>query len=304
MKFFLAAFGVSAAFLCASLPTHASTACPTDAGASAKTPVVRVATAGGPAYGAMQYPRTVKLAPKQVALTFDDGPNPETTPQILDILDRHCVKATFFMVGIYAERHPEIVRDVAARGHTIGTHTWSHPNNMRHLSAANAQREIRRGFDAVETALSSAPAEQRERLAPFFRFPGLNDSKPLIDWLGKRNVATLSCEFGSDDWRPISAAEVKRRSLRNIASVGQGIIILHDTKPRTAAMLSSFIVELRARGYEIVQLAPEDGAREMAAAAPDPLLRPVYRAEAEPQAQSAALEPVLKPSLEPQGELR
>lgn len=303
VKSILATLGLGTALFCASLPAHAAT-CPTDAGASAETQVINVATAGGPAYGAMQYPATVKLAPKQVALTFDDGPNPETTPLILDILDRHCVKATFFMVGIYAERHPEIVREVAARGHTIGSHTWSHPTNMRHLSPAAARREIRRGFDAIESALASAPAEQRERLAPFFRFPGLNDSKALIDWLGKRNIATLSCEFGSDDWRSIPPAEVKRRSLRNIASVGQGILILHDTKPRTAAMLSAFIIELRNRGYEIVQLVPEAGAREMAAAAPDPLLRPIYRAAAEPQAQSATIESALKPSLEPQRELR
>ncbi|MGA0619613.1 polysaccharide deacetylase family protein, partial [Ligilactobacillus salivarius] len=91
-----------------------------------------------PALGAMQYPQTAPLAARQVAFTFDDGPNPDTTPLILDILDRHCVKATFFIIGIYAERHPEIVRDIAARGHTIGTHTWSHPNNLRHLPLANA----------------------------------------------------------------------------------------------------------------------------------------------------------------------
>ena len=303
MKIFIAAFGLSAVLLCAGLPAHAVT-CPSDTAAGAETPVIHVATAGGPAYGNMQYPLTVKLAPKQVAFTFDDGPNPETTPQILDILDRHCVKATFFMVGIHAERHPEIVREVAARGHTIGNHTWSHPNNLRQLSPGAAEREIRRGFEAIESALASAPEEHREQLAPFFRFPGLNDSKTLISWLGKRNVATLSCEFGSDDWRPIDAAEVKRRSLRNIASVGQGIVIMHDTKPRTAAMLSSFIVELRIRGYEIVQLAPEAGAREIAAAAPDPLLRPARRAQAEPRAQSAALDTLTIPSLERQEELR
>lgn len=304
MKRVIAASCLLVASAFGSLPLAASPACPDDTTGPAATPVVHVATAGGPAYGAMQYARTVKLQPKQVALTFDDGPAPETTLQILDILDRHCVKATFFMVGIYAERHPEIVREVAARGHTIGAHTWSHPNNLRHLSLASAKREIRRGFDAIADALAVAPEEQRELLVPFFRFPGLNDSKPLIAWLGERNIATLSCEFGSDDWRRISSWEVKRRSIRNIASVGQGILILHDTKPRTAAMLSSFILDLRARGYEFVQLVPEAGARELAAAAPDPLLRPVRRADADPLAYSAALESVLKPSLEQHGELR
>jgi peptidoglycan/xylan/chitin deacetylase (PgdA/CDA1 family) len=304
VKAVFAAIGLCAALLCASLPAHASAACPADRGAPAETPAIPVPTAGGPAYGTMQYPLTVELAPRQVALTFDDGPDPATTLQILDTLDRHCVKAVFFMVGIYAERHPEIVREVAARGHTIGSHTWSHPNNLRQLSLTAAKREIRRGFDAIETALASAPDEQRDRLAPFFRFPGLNDSKALIAWLGDRNIATLSCEFGSDDWRRISPWEVKRRSLRNIASVGQGILILHDTKPRTAAMLSDFIVELRAAGYELVQLVPEEGAHELAAAAPDPLLRPKRRAGANPAEQSASIDSLTIPSLERQAELR
>ncbi len=292
-----------AVFLGASLSAQAETmACATDASAPAETPVVRVLTEGGPAYGGLQYSNSVKLGPKQVALTFDDGPDPETTGRILDILDRHCVKATFFMVGIYAEKHPEIVRDVAARGHTIGTHSWSHPNNLRQFSLASAQSQIRRGFDAVEAALAGAPPEDRERLAPFFRFPGLNDSGYLISWLGQRNIATFSCEFGADDWKAISSAEVQRRALRNIAYVGRGVLILHDTKPRTADMLSSFIVAMRRQGYSFVQLAPQEGARELATAAADPLIRPVRKAEKDEPVTT--LGAVLKPSLEPETLLR
>ena len=258
--------------------------------------LVAVPAKGGPAYGGMQYARSAGLGPKEVALTFDDGPNPETTPAILDILDRHCVKATFFMVGIHAQKHPEIVREVAARGHTIGTHTWSHPNNLRHFSLESARRQIRQGFAAVELALATAPEEDRDRLAPFFRFPGLNDSKPLMAWLGERNIATLSCEFGADDWRSISAAQVRTRALRNIASVGRGILILHDTKPRTAEMLSSLIAALRADGYSFAQLVPEEGARELAAASRDPLIGAVRRVDIRDEEPETA---VLKPSLEP-----
>ena len=294
MKAVLAVASVLIALLCAGLPAHAD-----ENVCEKRTPVLTVPTKGGPTYGGMQYPRSVGLGPREVALTFDDGPNPETTPLILDILDRHCVKATFFMVGIYAQMHPEIVREVAARGHTIGTHTWSHPNNLRHYSLANAERQIRHGFAAVEAALATAPAADRERLAPFFRFPGLNDSKALIQWLGERNIATFSCEFGADDWKSISSAQVRIRALRNIAYVGRGILILHDTKPRTAAMLSSLIEALRADGYSFVQLAPEEGARELAAAASDPLIRPVRRAET-PQDEPETTLGALKPSLEPE----
>lgn len=299
MKTILVAASFAAALLCASFPARAEAAA-----CENETAIVAVPTEGGPAYGGMQYPRSAGLAPKQIALTFDDGPNPETTPLILDILDRHCVKATFFMVGIYAEKHPEIVREVAARGHTIGTHTWSHPNNLRHYSAANAERQIRHGFDAVEAALAPAPEEDRERLAPFFRFPGLNDSSKLIRWLGQRNIATFSCEFGADDWKSISSTQVRIRALRNIAYVGRGILILHDTKPRTAAMLASLIETLRADGYSFAQLVPEQGARDLAATASDPLIRRVRRAEAPDATEKTTLGAALKPSLEPETALQ
>jgi peptidoglycan/xylan/chitin deacetylase (PgdA/CDA1 family) len=284
-----AAIGAALLFA-ASNASASNSACHTDSAGPAATRIVAVPTTGGPAYGNMQYRQTVPLGPKEVALTFDDGPDPETTRRVLDILDRHCIKATFFMVGYYAEKHPEIVREVAARGHVIGTHTWLHPNSLRRYSLAQAQREIRRGFEAVEAALASAPAKDRKRLAPFFRFPGLNDSAALIRWLGVRHVATFSCEFGADDWKPIGSAEVRRRAIRNIASVGRGILILHDTKPRTADMLSSFITTMRDQGYSFVQLAPEAESRKRAAAAPGALIGAV-----EPIAV-ADVEPVLEPN--------
>ncbi len=267
-----------AALLLAPAIAHAQTttpaadqACPTDALAPAHTPTVALDTRGGPTYGTMQYRNGATLGRKEIALTFDDGPNPDTTPRILDILDRHCIKATFFMVGIYAQARPDLVREVAARGHYIGTHTWTH-RNLRHLSLAEAKREITRAFNAVETALASAPPESQDRLAPFFRFPGLNDKKALISWLATHDIATVSCEFGADDWLRIGKAEVYRRGLRNIAEIGSGILILHDTKPHTADMLSDFIVTLEKRGYRFVQIVPDRKARELAAAAPGSLI--------------------------------
>ena len=252
---------------------HAATAC--------KQPErkAEIATRGGPAYGTLQYHRMAPLKKKEVALTFDDGPDPRTTPRVLDILDANCIKATFFLVGYYAERHPEIVREIAARGHVIGTHTWSHPNNLRHLSLAAARRQIRRGFAAVDKALATAPAADRRQLAPFFRVPGLKDSKSLMAWLGARNIATISCEFGADDWKRISARQVRHRAIRNINSVGRGVIILHDTKPHTAAALPGIIADLRNQGYRFVQLAPAPGARQLAASAPDALISPVMIAK-------------------------
>lgn len=252
------------------LPSVVET-CRPDASTPLPAPTVTLPTRGGPTYGTMQYRHGMALGPKEIALTFDDGPDPETTLRILDILDRHCIKATFFMVGIYAQARPDLVREVAARGHIIGTHTWTH-QNLRRLPLASAKREITKGFLAVETALASAPPEQQARLAPFFRFPGLNDKKSLIDWLGAHNIATVSCEFGADDWLRIGPAEVYRRALRNIDEVGRGILILHDTKPHTADMLAKLIVTLEKRGYRFVQIVPDRKARELAAATPGGLI--------------------------------
>jgi len=248
------------------LPTEA--ACPTDPLAPAVTPRVAIDTRGGPTIGTMQYRNGGGLKHKEIALTFDDGPNPDVTPRILDILDKHCIKATFFMVGIYAEARPDLVREVARRGHIIGTHTWSHPNNLRHLSTYNAKRQITRGFTAVKTALAGTPPSSRAALAPFFRFPGLNDKKSLIAWLGEHNIATISCTFGADDWKHISANQVYTRGLREIDREGRGILILHDTKAHTADMLSRFIVTLEKRGYHFVQLAPKSTMPTLADATP------------------------------------
>ncbi len=221
------------------------------------TPKVFIDTTGGPTIGTMQYANGAGLKHKEIALTFDDGPNPDVTPRILDILDKHCIKATFFLVGIYAQARPDLVREIARRGHIIGTHTWSHPDNLRHLSLKAAKSQITRGFAAAHNALENAPYEERQALAPFFRFPGLNDNKKLIAWLGAQDIAIMSCSFGADDWKPISANSIYRRGLSAIESEGRGILILHDTKSRTADMLSNFIVTLEKRGYRFVQLAPK-----------------------------------------------
>ncbi|WP_273827979.1 polysaccharide deacetylase family protein, partial [Providencia rettgeri] len=73
------------------------------------------------------------LEPKEVILTFDDGPLPAITRSVLDTLDQFCTKATFFEIGEMAIAYPSTVKSVLARGHTVGTHTWSHPLNLRHL---------------------------------------------------------------------------------------------------------------------------------------------------------------------------
>lgn len=294
--------GLILTLLCTSMAAQASElTCPTDAHGPARTPGLILPSEQGPAYGTMQYRLgAAGFAPKQIALTFDDGPDPETTPRVLAILDQHCIKATFFLVGLYAEKHPDLVRLIAAHGHTIGTHSFTHPN-LRHLSFAAATREITRGFSAAETALAIAPPGDQARLAPFFRFPGLNDKTSLRGWLGERNIATVSCDFGADDWKRINANQVYARALKNIDLIGRGILILHDTKPHTADMLSRLIVTLRARGYTFVQLLPTPEARTRAAEVPGALLHEVPILA---QGETSTAVDASSPSLEPTHPLR
>jgi peptidoglycan/xylan/chitin deacetylase (PgdA/CDA1 family) len=253
--------------------------CPGDPLAPAATPVVEIDNrprADGTAnrFGALQYPRT-PLKAGDIALTIDDGPDPARHDEVLKILDQHCLKATFFFVGRYASARPDLVRETAARGHVIGSHSLSHPRNLRRLSQAGEAAQIRGGFSAVEAALAPGPADQRRRLAPFFRFPGLNDGRWMLSWLGARNIAVFSSDFGDDDWRGISSAEIKRRALLEANQSGGGVLIFHETRPNAVAELSDLIEEFERRGYHFVLIAPTPDARERAEAAPDPLIHPV-----------------------------
>ena len=138
---------------------------------------ITVDTAGGPLFGSQQYADADILGPQEVVLTFDDGPWPVHTPAVLAALAQHCTKATFFPIGKHALLHPEILKEIAAAGHTIGGHTWSHPY-LSHLTPDAAVDEIEKGFSAIKVALggtSPAPSfvslfltiqKQRSRIWP------------------------------------------------------------------------------------------------------------------------------------------
>ena len=105
-----------------------------------------------PRVGLKNFPQTLPLRDHEVVLTFDDGPWPPTTPKVLAALARECVHATFFLIGKPASEHPELARRIAAAGHTIGYHTWTHFSLMR-MPPSDAAEQIDRGISAVEMAL-------------------------------------------------------------------------------------------------------------------------------------------------------
>lgn len=223
-------------------------------------------------YGSIQHDRT-PLPPKAIALTFDDGPSPLYNSRVLDILDERGIKATFFFVGRYVRQHPEQVREVVRRGHNVASHSWSHPTRLRHWTHAAQVSEVRKSYAALEAALADAPAEERARLEPMFRFPGLGEGPYLAGWLNQRGILVVSAEAGTDDWRGYSAGSITRITLNAMESGQGGVLILHETRPEMIQALPGLLDELTARGFTFVQITAGPEGREQALAAEDAVLK-------------------------------
>jgi peptidoglycan/xylan/chitin deacetylase (PgdA/CDA1 family) len=231
--------------------TSAKADCPGNPDALGIERVITVDPNEHPRVGSMQYPETLPLNDKEVVLTFDDGPIPLYTNRILGALAAECVKATFFMVGRQAHAYPAEVRKVYNEGHTVGSHSETHPLIFTRLSTGAAEQEIDQGIASVSAALGDPRA-----LAPFFRFPGLGRSRAIESYLSSHGIMTWSADFPADDWTHISGQEVMRRALERLEHRGKGILLLHDIQPATALMLPQLLRELKARGYHIVQVVP------------------------------------------------
>jgi peptidoglycan/xylan/chitin deacetylase (PgdA/CDA1 family) len=191
------------------------------------------------------------LARGEVVLTFDDGPMPGKTPDILKALDRRGVKATFLMVGQMANSYPDLVRQVAAHGHTIGTHTQSH-SNLVSMPFDRAVAQIDRGRHSIASALGPS----RSRIAPFFRFPYLASTAALSRHLAMRSIVVIDPSVDSKDYFVSSPDQVRSRTIAALQSKGSGIVLFHDIHSRTASMLPKFLDDLHARGFKVVHLVP------------------------------------------------
>jgi peptidoglycan/xylan/chitin deacetylase (PgdA/CDA1 family) len=210
--------------------------------------VVEIDTTGGPGFGFEHFKQFDFLADKEVVLTFDDGPWPSNTPAVLKALADECTKAVFFPIGKHATYHPEILRQVAAAGHTVGAHTWSHANlNSKKMTEQLAKDEVEKGFSAVKLALGAAPS-------PFFRFPELQHGPAAMAYLGTRNVAVLSCDLDSFDFRAKDAAQIVYTVMTKLDKQGKGIILMHDFQKHTAEALPTLLGRLKAGGYKVVQM--------------------------------------------------
>jgi peptidoglycan-N-acetylglucosamine deacetylase len=232
-------------------------------------PAIAAAAAGVVAYSGM-YPRAQLFgptvcrtnAPRKLAITFDDGPNPAITPKLLDLLDRYKAPSTFFLIGRYVRECPELVKEISARGHVIGNHTESHPN-LFWKSSTQIRVELRLAHSAIKSALGAPPK--------WFRPPfGLRNP-----WLAAEarelNMRVVMWTLLPGDWRAPSAdwlihrmepiAARAKRALAHPSGRGE-ILCLHDgshhgqdaDRTRTLAALEHWLPRWRDLGLEFVTI--------------------------------------------------
>src|SRR6202142_14755 len=214
--------------------------------------VVEIDTTGGPGLRFEHFKQLDFLRDKEVVLTFDDGPWPENTPSVLKTLANECTTGVFFPIGKHATYYPEILKQVLAAGHTVGSHTWSHATlTNKKLTEDQRKDEIEKGFSAVKWALGGiAPA-------PFFRFPALQHPPEMVTYLGTRNIAMFSCDLDSFDFKARNAQQVIDVTMKKLDKLGKGIILLHDFHKHTAEGLPELLHRLKAGGYKVVKMIPK-----------------------------------------------
>lgn len=207
---------------------------------------LKIDAAGGPLYGAVQYKTPSPLKDGEVVITFDDGPLRPNTRRVLKALKDHCTKATFFMVGRMAVADPAMVREVAAQGHTIASHTWTH-KNLKRWSKGRAKGEIELGISTIEHALGKP-------IAPFFRFPYLSDPNSMIDYLKGRDIAIFSIDIDSYDYRTRSGDSVRRTIMRQLANRKKGTLLFHDIQMSTVRAMPGLLDDLKRKGFKVVHI--------------------------------------------------
>jgi peptidoglycan/xylan/chitin deacetylase (PgdA/CDA1 family) len=237
-------------------PTQAqnvASSCPGNPNALGTSRVIAIDPSEYKRLGHMQYPDSLPLNDHEVVLTFDDGPLPPYSIQILDILASQCVKATYFLVGEMAVSFPAVVRRIYAEGHTIGTHSDHHPTGFDHLSPDRLRMEMDGGISDVASALGG----DTRFLSPFFRVPGLERSDMIESEAAARGLIVFSTDTLADDWhRNITPALITSLAISRLKGLGKGILLLHDIHPKTVAALPNLLQQLKDNGFRIVNVVP------------------------------------------------
>jgi polysaccharide deacetylase family sporulation protein PdaB len=186
---------------------------------------------------------------KVIALTFDDGPDPEDTPQILDLLQQYGAKATFFIIGKKAEQYPELVKREAAEGHELANHTYQHTYFNGSINESNVRNELSRTEEVINKITG-----QKSRL---FRPPGGYYSEPLVRIARQEGymVVMWSWHINTMDWDTPGVERIIQRVLNNARN--GDIVLFHDYvegKTQTIEALQRILPVLQNRGYQFVTI--------------------------------------------------
>jgi len=234
----------------------AAASCPGNPNPLGISRTVEIDTTGGPGFGFEHFKQYDFLQPGEVVLTFDDGPWPRNTPEVLAALAAQCTKAIFFPIGEHTMWAPEILKQVDAAGHTIGSHTWSH-KDLSKLSLQDAKDEIEKGVSAVRWGLGHPEA-------PFFRFPALKHPPEDVTYLGERNIAIFSTDMDSFDFKIRKPDQVINSVLTKLKKNGKGIVLMHDFQRATADAAPELLKQLKLNGYRVVFMKPKEPVQTIA----------------------------------------
>ena len=199
-----------------------------------------------------------QLPPKTVALTFDDGPDPVWTPQVLAVLARYHVPGTFFMVGSRVAHYPQLVRDIRASGSEIGLHTFTHPE-LREVSPTRVDQE----FTATQLALAGATGQLSYLVRPPYssEASAVDDAGfAVMQRLGQEGYVTTLVDTDSNDWQLPGVDDIVNAVLP-VANTG-GIVLLHDAggnRAQTVAALDRIIPQLQAQGVRFTTVSAGAG---------------------------------------------
>src|SRR6266849_2926760 len=252
VRILIHALGAALAILLIWPALAGATDCPRQ-GTLGTSRVLAVDAVSYPRVGLKSFPQTLPLRDHEVVLTFDDGPWPPTTPRVLAALAQEGVRATFFLIGKPASEHPDLVRRIAAEGHTIGHHTWLHRSLMQ-IKPSETTEEIDHGISAVEMALRGVATSTPS--TPFFRFPGFETTPATLDLLQSRGIVVFGTDLWASDWDPMTSKHELKLIIDRLNIARKGIILFHDPKARTAAMLPDFLRYLKDNHYRVVHLVP------------------------------------------------
>ncbi|MFF3672685.1 bifunctional polysaccharide deacetylase/glycosyltransferase family 2 protein [Streptomyces sp. NPDC002120] len=234
------------------------------AGSVDKTTVPDNLLEGGPVIDARgaknEHPVSYRIPDHTVVLSFDDGPSPEWTPKILELLEARNIRASFFITGGMTARHPELVRQIVAGGHELGVHTFTHPDLVY-------QSHTRTSWELAQTQLALAGAAGVH--STLFRPPYSSNAAALDDWtypvikyVGARGYVTAFIDKDTDDWKRPGVEEIVKAAMPSEPGAGE-MILLHDAggdRSQTLTALVQIIDKLQAEGYRFTTISEALGA--------------------------------------------